>query len=375
MVAVEIRPLPYVTPSRLFALETCFLRAAFDADPRYAAGVFRGPKARLGSASHALLERVSKHELDGIPASERRHRLRDLWECEAKKEGDAAHNSEIERHLGPPERWPGYNIQKARAVASAARILERRDKAPGGPGGARVERFYSAYGGRLRGRADGVYARGGRTEIEDYKTGGIHDETPGAKPVLKRRFRRQLLLYAAMHHDETGKWPATGSVVPLSGPKESFWVDPAEAEEEVRAALSVMASYNEEARAPDVRPESLASPSPSSCRFCGHKLACQPFWEVASPEWSWTGGEAVRGRVLRLATGGTGVWRGEVSVTGGTLAKGVYDITGNRDVPLAEGEPFVATDVRTVEKQGTALLMVTDYTVARNLREEAGALD
>ncbi len=285
--AVEMRPLPYVTPSRVFALEACFLRAAFDADPRYAARVFRGPKARLGSASHALLERVSKHELDGVPASERRRRLRELWVEEAGKEGAAARDSELEGHLGPPERWPGYNIQKARAVAAAMRMLERRDTATGGPGGsARAERFYSAYQGRLRGRADAVYPRGGRTEIEDYKTGAIHDELPGAGTVLKTRFRRQLLLYAAMHHDETGIWPAAGSIVPLSGPKERFPIDPVEAEGEARAALAVMDSYNERVRTPGVRPESLASPTPAACGPCGHKRSCAPFWHWVSPEWA-----------------------------------------------------------------------------------------
>ena len=105
--APEIRALAYVTPSRVFALEACFLRAAFDADPRHAGGVFRGPKARLGSATHALLERVSKHELDDVPAGERRRRLREVWEEETGKQGDEVRDSEVERHLGPPERWPG----------------------------------------------------------------------------------------------------------------------------------------------------------------------------------------------------------------------------------------------------------------------------
>ncbi len=367
-VAIEIRPLPYVTPSRVFALEACFLRAAFDADPRHAAGIFRGPKARLGSTSHTLLERVSKHELDCVPTSERQRRLRELWEEEAGKEGNAARNSELERHFGPPERWPGYNIQKVRAAAAAARILERRDKATGGAeGSALAERFYSAYGGRLRGRVDAVYSRGGRTEIVDYKTGNIHDEVPGAGSVLKPRFRRQLLLYAAMHHDETGEWPAAGSVVPLSGPREGFRIESAEAEHEARTALGLMELYNERTRTPGLRKESLATPAPAACRFCDHKMSCEPFWDQVSPEWEWAGGEAVQGTVLRLATGGANSWRGEVEVSDGTLEKGVHGISGSRQVLLEEGLQFRATNLRTVQGQESLSLGVTDYTVIQRV--------
>lgn len=368
--ASEIRPLPYVTPSRVFTLETCFLRAAFDADPRRAAAVFRGPKARLGSASHALLERVSKHELDGVPATERRRRLRELWEEEAGKEGGAARCSELEKHLGPPERWPGYNIQKARAVAAAVRLLERRDKATGGPGGsARAERFYSAYGGRLRGRADSVYSRGSHTGIEDYKTGAIYDEVPGAGLALKPRFRRQLLLYAAMHHDETGEWPATGSVVPLVGPKDTFDIDPVEAEREARAALAAIDAYNERAGTPGIRHESLAAPAPEACCVCDHKLSCEAFWHRAAPEWEWPGGEAIQGTVLRVESGGAGSWRGQVEVRGGTLENGVYGISGSRQVALEEGQRFRATGLRMAGRQESFSLVVTDYTVIQQAQE------
>jgi hypothetical protein len=364
--ADEIGPLPYVTPSRVSALEACFLRAAFDADP-HRADVFRGPKARLGAASHALLERVMKRELDGVPAGTRRHRLQQLWEEEAQKEGDAARSSELERHLGPPRRWPGYNIQRARVLAMAQRLLERREEGFTAKRGssARAERFYSAYGGRLRGRADAVYSRGGRTVIEDYKTGAIHDEVPGAGLALKPRLRKQLLLYAAMHHDETGQWPASGCIVPLVGPKETFRIDPTEAEHEARAALALMDAYNERASTPGLRQEWLATPAPDACRFCSHKLSCEAFWLQVSPEWDWPGGKAIRGTVLRLETEGRGSWRGEVEAMGGTLENGVYGITGSRRVPLEEGQQFRATGLKTVERQESLALVVADYTVVQ----------
>ena len=362
----EIRQLPYVTPSRAFALETCFLRVAFDAGLNHAGDIFRGPKARLGSASHAVLERASKHGFDHVPKEERRYHLRRVWDEEARKEGDAAQNSELEKHFGPPERWPGYNIQKARAVAAALGKLERQDRATGGSGGsALAERSYSAYGGRLRGRADAVYSRGGHTEIEDYKTGNIYDEVPGTGLMLKPHLRKQIMLYAAMHHDETGEWPAAGSIVPLVGSKERVPVEPVEAGQEASVALSMLESYNQKVRTPGIQLEALASPSPAACGFCNHKLVCTPFWKQVSPKWTWTGGEAIRGTVLRLATSGAGTWHGEISASGGTLETGNYPISGSRQVPLVGGKDFLATGVKAIERQEIASLVVTNYTQVR----------
>ena len=129
-----------------------------------------------------------------------------------------------------------------------------------------------------------------------------------------------------------------------------------------------MASYNELAHAPGVRPESLASPTPSACGYCGHKLSCAPFWHQASPEWAWTSGEAIRGTVLHLATGGKGSWHGEVEVRGGTLEKGIYGLEGSNPVPLAEEEHFMATNVKPVRRLETTSLVVTDYTTIRITR-------
>ena len=240
------------------------------------------------------------------------------------------------------------------------------DRATGGSGGsALAERSYSAYGGRLRGRADAVYSRGGHTEIEDYKTGNIYDEVPGTGLVLKPHLRKQIMLYATMHHDETGEWPAAGSIVPLVGSKERVPVEPAEAGQEASVALSMLESYNQKVRTPGIRLEALASPSPAACGFCNYKLVCTPFWEQVSPKWTWTGGEAIRGTVLRLATTGAGTWHGEISASGGTLETGNYPISGSRQVPLVGDKDFLATGVKAIERQEIVSLVVTNYTQVR----------
>ena len=55
--------------------------------------------------------------------------------------------------------------------------------------------------------------------------------------IVKAQYRRQLLLYSAMHHDITGCWPVKAHLVPLSGDRISITLDPVEAQKEAMAAI------------------------------------------------------------------------------------------------------------------------------------------
>ena len=76
----------------------------------------------------------------------------------------------------------------------------------------------------------------------------------------------------------------------------------------------------------------------------------------------------MQGKILRLAAGRAGSWRGEVEVSGGTIETGIYTVGGDRPVPVAEGERFEATGVKATERQETISLAVTDYTTVRSLQ-------
>ena len=162
----QLRPIEYITPSRLHALASCFLQMAFDMDPMYRGQQFRGPKARLGTVCHELLARVTRGELASAPQAEWRPKLEALWNEEIAEEEDSLRCSTLESHFGPARRWPGYAISRARAMRKAEEVLEYRRQPPSRTGEAWVERTYRAYQGRLRGRPDAVYQVGGKARIE-----------------------------------------------------------------------------------------------------------------------------------------------------------------------------------------------------------------
>jgi hypothetical protein len=283
-----------------------------------------------------------------------------LWKEEIAEQEASAADSALEKHFGPAPGWPGYNIQKIRVINRAQKILERRGKAGGAKGSIQAEKYYRAYEGRLRGRADVVRSVGERTEIEDYKTGGIYDEQDGTT-ILKSRYRSQLLLYAAMHHSTEGHWPVAGHVLPMIGEKASVCIDPAEAEQEAQNALGLLEDFN--ARATQgATPEQLAAPSPEACRYCSYRAHCEPFWMHVSPDWDWSRSVSIKGVVLQVNTNAPGDWMAEVEVTGGNIGSGVYEMRGSRPHTLRRNQDLRAINLMSSQRQEHPALIVTGYT-------------
>jgi RecB family exonuclease len=360
--ALEPRPLEYVSPSRLGALEACFLQAAFAADAAYQGWTFKGPGAQLGSACHALLERVTRGELARVPSSERRSELERMWSEEVARVEEASLSSPLTRHLGPARHWRGYALQRARVIRRAEDILERAGSRRQGASSTHAERYYQAYEGRVRGRADLVRSRNGRTEIHDYKTGEIYEEAQhGGAPLLRPLYRRQLLLYAAMHRWETGEWPTTAHVVPLVGESSTIEIEPAEAEQEARRALELLGQFNDWVSQAG-SPEMLASPSEHACQLCRFRPFCEPFWAHVSPSWGWAKSVALEGLVMQVHVGQAGGWTAEVKVERGHIEPGVYKLSGSRSVVLEEGQRLRAVNLMTLENAPLPALVVTGYT-------------
>jgi CRISPR/Cas system-associated exonuclease Cas4 (RecB family) len=171
-----------------------------------------------------------------------------------------------------------------------------------------------AFGGRLRGRAD-VVIRGPHHEIRDYKTGAITE--PGSNE-LKAEYRTQMLLYAALEHEETGEWPSTATIIPLEGERFEIAVDPGEAQACAEHALEALEAYNA-AIETEATWTALARPAPHTCRFCPYASRCPAFWQAATPEWEGEGVRAVAGPVLSVENAQQGLVALEIAVGAGTI--------------------------------------------------------
>jgi RecB family exonuclease len=351
--------LEYVSPSDIVSLETCFLQTAFSKDSDFRNRAYRGPRARLGSACHRLLERVAKGEMSGVPETEWRPVLKELWDREVSEQERELRAAPLESHYGSAARWPGYAIRKAQTLVKAQEILLRRQRAVGRSGCFQAERWYDAYGGKLKGRADAVYSSEGRTEVADYKTGSIYEPAEGGELALKQVYKRQVLLYAAMHHWETGEWPTAAYIIPVEGERHRVTIDAAEAEREADHAIGLLDEYNDSVERLRST-QDLAKPSQEACRWCSYKAFCEPFRAQVSPEWEWSSNLSAEGTVLRSRAGTVGEWTIDMNVLRGNFGKGEYTIRGSRRITLEEGQALRIINLKAVGEQSAYTIM--DYT-------------
>ncbi len=331
-VPIKPAPLEATTPTRAEALRVCSLRAALDASPAHQQLAFKGPAVRLGSACHAVLEATAMGYFDSVPPEEFPTAFEQLWREHIGREEEEARRSPLEQHFGPAERWPYHALKRAflyrlaQQLANARWAARSAEATTRGPE-PRVERPYVGFGGRLRGRADHVAQRDGHIEIEDYKSGAIVDASQAREPEIKAAYRRQLLLYAALHWDETGVWPRTAHAISLQGERASVHVSPAEALALAQETLGLLDAYNRRVAA-GAQAEQIARPSQDVCLHCPYKPMCDPFWTAVAPGWEMNGAAYIAGVVATIRDFGQSGHTLEIQAIQGNLPPGRYRLRG-----------------------------------------------
>jgi hypothetical protein len=257
--------------------------------------VLGNPKAWLGTAYHEVLEQVAAAvSIDDLDVTTER-----LWDeaIAALQRRVSAHP--LDRRFGSPETWPGYHLARASALLRARELVvaggARVRATSSGDTGIIRERQFGALGGKLVGKPDVIR----QPEIVDYKSGAIleYDETTQSD-VVKSAYVRQLRIYGFLVKEALGWWPTRGMLLPFAGVGVEVLLDPNECAREAGEAVATLDDYNAKVIA-GATPQQLASPSPSTCKWCPFKLLCAPFWSVVGPGWSGQlDGAAVEG-VLR----------------------------------------------------------------------------
>jgi len=283
----RLRPgrLPATSPTLNEVLIRCPQRAAFSSDRSFDMLDRPTPGAVLGTVCHRIMAAVVLGEFDGVEEDELEQHLRERWEEEVQSRLQEASAKGQEVIPPDPSRWSYYQVKRVRLIHRAAEEVKARKDAVAASAAVphhAVEAYYEGYGGRLRGRADLIRSSPGGVEIVDFKTGSITewDERTGAE-VLRHAYRRQLLLYAALHFESTGEWPFKATVDALDGRTESFEVDPDEAEAVLAQAIAALEGYNQAVERGRVE----ARPGRDSCQFCPYRGVCGQFLSSVDSSW------------------------------------------------------------------------------------------
>jgi hypothetical protein len=276
-------------PSRYTAMKACLLREVWTASGNEPL-LPPSPLAELGSVIHHLFEAAGRGQLDGggnggIDAT---------WDALVSRAEKKMIPSALRQHQVPLSRSiPDFEVRKLRACRRAAEIAHdtfrthngRRRQSPEPTG---FELWVESDDGQVGGYIDRVTMTKDGVVLSDYKSGAILDSGTGEGPgELKRAYKEQLELYAALYRLKCGTWPIRLEVVPLQGtPVEVVFV-PEDAERLLAEANTFLRTANK--RIAQVENGSaaitgLASPQAVHCRLCLFRPACQAYWSVRGRE-------------------------------------------------------------------------------------------
>ena len=272
------RPVRRVSPSRYAAWGECWLRQLWEAcwkPPLLPVA----PAARLGTVVHAVLEAAGKKEVEATEVEA-------CWEqCLLRVENSIAENW-VERCLQPLRlSVPDFEVRRLRAVRRAKEVarcaLERGPRA-GATVGTGTELWVQSADELVGGNIDLVQERPEGLVLSDFKTGLIREPNSTASDV-KPEYQVQLQLYAALYASSFNQWPVRLELVPLSGSPVPVPFDKDECVALLGRASALVRQVNERletALAAGCGPadfQSLATPSPSTCRYCLFRPACPAY--------------------------------------------------------------------------------------------------
>ena len=251
--------------------------------------------------SHRLLEGAAKGDFDKVDEADLDREISLKWRILLEGEEEA-----LVRWTGGTvpshSRWPKYALRKVAASRAARRIAVQRRFGPSQPtrdvdsySSDESEVWYEAFDGKLVGRIDHLRRTDRGIEVVDYKSGivAVADENGGGDPIVGESYERQVLLYAALVHENEGQWPAKVTVDSLLQGRFEIDATSDRVESTVDEALDLLDDYNRRARGRSIR----GRPSPDSCRWCDFKVVCRDY--LSSAEGSWSGPSATIVGMLR----------------------------------------------------------------------------
>lgn len=272
------RPLLRLTPSLYNAAKACPARALW---MEYGNKEFfpTNPQSLLGSAYHAVMEDAARGILPAGQVQRRRAAEARFDEVAIFIWGRA--HSLLRWRYNSPENLPFYYTRRAEAVEAVASEVTK--PVPGKHTESRapsylIEWAAASRDGLIQGRIDYVDVVKGI--VADYKSG---NDPPEGQPYLETEVR-QLRLYAYLCA-ENDIAVQTGVVIRRGGRCDAFPISSEEIRVEARDARDFWDVFSERASVVNDASE-LATPSPTSCRFCPCQPICDPFWAAVTNRYS-----------------------------------------------------------------------------------------
>lgn len=235
------------------------------------------PSARVGSVAHYLLERAKTGEVLSKETFEK------LWNRKIEEAEAEMSKSICEKHLVPlSDSFPYYEVRKIQTWNTISSFSNEDVEWIKDNGHSAVETLVYSRDHKVVGRLDLVNESDNFVQIIDYKTGRLTDQSG----QLRKEYRTQMLMYAALYHDTYKRWPNELKLLGLNRSKYSVTFDPEECDLLLRGSIERLDEINQKIMS-GVPETEFAFPSPEACRFCGFRPGCKEYWNKRADTEEW----------------------------------------------------------------------------------------
>lgn len=283
-------PLLHTSPTINEDLRACFLRVAFQNDPKFSKIRPLSTTTLLGLASHQLLEAAARGEFDSTPDNLMENVIHQRWILILQL---AVKHLQKQAVLPIPIfiKWPKYALRMVGACRTAIKITKTRrhfetvssrtDTASYSQNEAEV--WYEGWNRKLVGRIDLIRHTNTGIEVIEFKSGIVieQSETEDIIQHIREPYERQVSLYSALVYENEGQWPIAITVESLLDGSHMVQVTPEDAKKAVDEALRLLTTYNHMVAIQDV----IATPTPATCLWCTFKALCNDFLKAADTSW------------------------------------------------------------------------------------------
>lgn len=251
----------------------------------------------MGLVLHAIIDEASKGHIFDEESFE------EIWKIEVSRIEEKMLTSMPDKHLVPLSDSAKYYEVKKLQVWNLIRTDFLFKKGAGKPiSTVKTEVWFQSKSNKIAGRIDLIKSNGEVTHIIDYKTGKVLDETGNPK----EEYVLQLKLYAALYHENVGKWPDKLMLMGVDRSKHELSFDSEECNKLMESLSSTLREVNEKI-AGNFPIFDLASPSPKSCRYCGYRPSCTPYWNNRDDSGQWP--NDLRGEIVEKVQSKIGLIR------------------------------------------------------------------
>lgn len=303
-----LMPLQRISPSRFIAMKLCSLKGVWESsnDPLLP----KNPAARLGSVIHKILELSTKGRIDIEKFDEH-------WrEQIVKAELEIAQIWQEEQFVPLSTSVINFDVKSAIYKNQAKGMLYKTVTRRQGSGRFKSEFWVKSPDGNIAGTIDLVRKNNDGIQILDYKTGLI----TSSDGTVTKEYQDQLKMYAALYFSQCGTWPNRLTIIGLNQVEVDIAFTHTECMDILNTAKQLLDSINNKIIA-GCTPDSLANPTPESCRYCHFRPACFLYWLYRDNTKIWP--TDLRGKIVRKQLLGNGLVRiivndslGEMSVRG-----------------------------------------------------------